>query len=113
MTLSKAKDISQKALFDNSNTIYKLNLTLKALPLSTTLSAFSNRIVTTTTDTFSAKAVGDLLKSKNIDFVRLQWVDYCNMIVRPLYPSPILLGIFSKLTAAFPGDSIETVPRVH
>jgi hypothetical protein len=94
LTLPSAKDIAQKALFDNSNTLYKLNLTLKALPICTTFPDRSDRLANTT-DTFSAKAIGDLLKSKNIDFVRLQWVDYCNMIVRPHTPlSPSLVAIY-------------------
>ena len=34
-------------------------------------------------DTFSERAIEDYFKFKGIDFVRIQWVDYCNMIVLP------------------------------
>jgi hypothetical protein len=56
------------------------------------------------TDSFSAKAASDLLKSKGIDFVRIQWVDYCNMIV---------FSVLAALILAFPGYSVEAIPLFH
>jgi hypothetical protein len=43
LTLSAAQDIAQKALFGNSNTLYKLKLSFKALPISTPFINVFNR----------------------------------------------------------------------
>jgi hypothetical protein len=64
----------------------------------------SNLMIDTAIDPFSAKAVTKLLKAKEIDFVRIQWVDYCNMIVDPY---------LDKLTAAIPSLPTQTVSLIH
>jgi hypothetical protein len=82
MTLSDAKDIARKALFSNSNTLYNLNLELKLAepgpPLLTPVITAE-----TTVDALTERTIADFFTAKGIDFVRIQWVDYCNMIVSP------------------------------
>jgi hypothetical protein len=73
LTIEDAKAIARKALFDNSNTLYMLNLQYTPLPTALT-----------NVDCTSGHAVGDYLKSAGVDLVRIQWVDYVNFIVRPL-----------------------------
>jgi glutamine synthetase len=37
-------------------------------------------------DRFSVTAVTKYLKSNNIDFIRIQWIDYCSILVPPSLP---------------------------
>jgi hypothetical protein len=87
LTISDAKGIARKALFDNSNVLYDLKLKWKPVEggeLFLILCELIVDLIDLNTDLFSAKAVSDILKSKGIDFVRIQWVDYCNLIVHQL-----------------------------
>ena len=97
LTLPAAKDIAQKAFFDNSNELYSLNLTFQPL-----------KEPDLTADSFSERTLAQFFKSKGIDFVCIQWVDYCNLIV-----FSILQLRPQLLTLAMPGPPCQTIPLLH
>jgi hypothetical protein len=82
MALSDAKDIARKALFSNSNTLYNLKLKLRLSepgpPLLTAVITAETKV-----DALTERTIADFFTQKGIDLVRIQWVDYCNMIVSP------------------------------
>lgn len=46
-------------------------------------------------DAFSERTVKEFLTLKGVDFVRIQWVDYCNMIVIRLVVAFLMLAFQS------------------
>ena len=74
MTLLEAKTIARNAFFDNSNSLYELGLEYE--PLQTDIIA----------DSFSERSLVEYFESKGVDFVRIQWVDYCNLIRFRVFP---------------------------